>query len=259
MKSTDNFAHLRVASPCPASWDQMTGDHRVRFCDLCNLPVYNIARMTRREASALIAKSEGRVCAQLYRRTDGTIITKDCPVGLRALRRRAAKAAGVVFAMIMSLAGSVAGQKPSSKDKSSCHQQVKITRKTFAGASDNSVLTATILDPNGAVVAGAKIALTNQATRKTDEAESNNEGRLLVNIPGGTYDIAIKSPGFSKLTVTDVKVGAKEIVTAEIFLLPDEGTVTVGILLAGPPLIDTSSSSTTIIISAETLRKLPIP
>src|SRR5262249_21267818 len=102
MKTSDRIDYLRVASPCPVSWDEMIGDDRVRFCDLCQLRVHNIASRTRPEALVLIRKAEGsRICARLYRRTDGTIITKDCPVGLRAIRRRVATVAGAVFATLM--------------------------------------------------------------------------------------------------------------------------------------------------------------
>jgi len=258
MKSTDRVDGLRIASPCPANWEKMTGDDRVRFCDLCNLHVYNIARLSRTEAVELIANTEGRICARLYRRTDGTVITNDCPVGLRALRRHVAKAAGVVFAAIVSLAASVTGQKPSSKDKT-CQQQVKITKKLSEGPGDTGRLTGTILDSHGAIVPGAKIVLTNQATGKTYDTESNNEGRILFgDLPVGTYKIAIKSLGFNKTEVTDVKIAAKEILKVELVLLPETTTVTIGVI-GGAELIDTTSSSTTIIISEETLRKLPRP
>ena len=76
MKSQIQLDRLRIASPCPASWEQMTGDDRARFCELCNLQVYNIAELTAREARSLIANTEGRICARLYRRADGTVITK---------------------------------------------------------------------------------------------------------------------------------------------------------------------------------------
>jgi len=52
------------------------------------LNVYNFAEMTRDEVRDLLARTEGRVCARLYRRADGTVLTRDCPTGLRALRRR---------------------------------------------------------------------------------------------------------------------------------------------------------------------------
>ena len=82
------LAHVHVASPCKADWDQMLGTERLRFCGQCNLNVYNLSGMTRDEAEALIARHEGRLCVRFYRRFDGSIITQDCPVGLRAVRER---------------------------------------------------------------------------------------------------------------------------------------------------------------------------
>ena len=72
---------LEIATPCPASWDDMEGDERVRFCPECELNVYNIASMTEAEALALIKEREGRLCVRLYKREDGTVLTRDCPVG----------------------------------------------------------------------------------------------------------------------------------------------------------------------------------
>jgi len=46
MKDIDRLNRLRIASPCPTAWEQMAGDDRVRFCDPCNLHVYNIGQMT---------------------------------------------------------------------------------------------------------------------------------------------------------------------------------------------------------------------
>src|SRR5215831_9368039 len=80
--------HVQVASPCKADWNQMIGTERVRFCGQCNLNVFNLSGMTRDEADALIARTEGRLCIRFYRRKDGSIITQDCPVGLRAVRER---------------------------------------------------------------------------------------------------------------------------------------------------------------------------
>ena len=77
---------LRVASPCTASWASMAGSERVRYCDSCGLHVYNLSAMSREEAEALIIQKEGRLCVRFFRRNDGTLMTRDCPIGLRALR-----------------------------------------------------------------------------------------------------------------------------------------------------------------------------
>ena len=46
---------ISVASPCNASWDEMLGDQRVRFCVSCEKNVYNLSAMPKDEAEALIA------------------------------------------------------------------------------------------------------------------------------------------------------------------------------------------------------------
>lgn len=78
---------VRVATPCNADWNRMTGDERTRFCQSCAKNVYNLSGMTRAEAENLIREKEGNLCVRFYRRTDGTILTDDCPVALRAMRR----------------------------------------------------------------------------------------------------------------------------------------------------------------------------
>jgi hypothetical protein len=85
---------LRVASPCKANWDEMPGDERVRFCGKCEKNVYNLSAMSREEAAELVRAREGNLCARMFQRSDGTLISQDCPVGVRAKRvRRAAVAA----------------------------------------------------------------------------------------------------------------------------------------------------------------------
>ena len=92
---------VRVAAPCSAEWERMTGDAQTRFCDQCNLNVYNLSGMTKREAEALIANREGRLCVRFYRRADGTILTDNCPVGLRALKRRVSRTANALFSAVV--------------------------------------------------------------------------------------------------------------------------------------------------------------
>ena len=103
-KLTSPLDQLRIAAPCPADWDQMFSfeDERVRFCSQCNLNVYNLSCMSRQEAEALITKTEGRLCVRFYRRADGSILTQNCPVGLKAIKRRVAWVAQVVLGMVLS-------------------------------------------------------------------------------------------------------------------------------------------------------------
>ena len=93
---------IRVASPCPMQWDDMGGDGNVRFCRQCSLSVYNFSEMTPDEIGQVIdSRTEnGRLCAGWLRRADGTMITRDCPVGVRLLGRKVRRATHRVAAAV---------------------------------------------------------------------------------------------------------------------------------------------------------------
>ncbi len=100
-KYTNPLDNVRVAAPCPADWEKMVGDERVRYCNRCELHVYNLSGMTRREAEALVTNTEGRLCVRFYRRADGTILTRNCPVGLSAVKRRVSRVAGATLSAVL--------------------------------------------------------------------------------------------------------------------------------------------------------------
>lgn len=79
---------VRIASPCHAAWDEMIGDERVRYCGHCKKDVYNLSDMSRGEAASFLAEQGEGVCIRLYWRRDGTVLTSDCPVGLKRRSRR---------------------------------------------------------------------------------------------------------------------------------------------------------------------------
>lgn len=97
---------VSIAAPCRASWDQMVGDEHVRFCGQCEKNVYNLSSLPREEAEALLVAKDGKMCVRLYRRADGTVMTNDCPVGVKKRRRRRA-ALAVVSGGLMAAAAAV--------------------------------------------------------------------------------------------------------------------------------------------------------
>jgi hypothetical protein len=94
--------HVTVAAPCNVGWDNMVGNERVRFCGQCSLNVYNLSAMSKGDAERLVSQTEGRLCVRYYRRADGTILTKNCPVGLRALKRRLSRIASASISAALS-------------------------------------------------------------------------------------------------------------------------------------------------------------
>lgn len=103
--------NLHLAAPCPAKWEEMDGDDKVRHCSLCALNVYNLQAMSEEEAQQFVsAKNEKgeRICALLYRRADGKVLTKDCPRGLSILREKTRQVWQKVCAAASLLVGSLA-------------------------------------------------------------------------------------------------------------------------------------------------------
>jgi len=121
MSSLISLESVRVASPCRADWNKMEGDDRARFCQTCAKNVYNLSDMSHADAEALLQEKEGNLCVRFYQRADGTIITDNCPVGVKMMRRPLKwLVAGFAFfiASGTALFGSAAkGSTPSTADK----------------------------------------------------------------------------------------------------------------------------------------------
>jgi hypothetical protein len=83
----------------------MTGDALARHCAKCQLNVYNVSELTEAEVAALFQKTEGKVCGRVYRRADGTVLTKDCPTGVALLRRRALAAVTMAATLVLAVLG----------------------------------------------------------------------------------------------------------------------------------------------------------
>ncbi len=85
----------------------MEGDERVRRCAECNLDVYNLSEMTA-EAAAEFLRARGgeRTCVRMFQRADGTLLTRDCPVGIARIRRTLGRlwTAAVALAAFLGLA-----------------------------------------------------------------------------------------------------------------------------------------------------------
>lgn len=120
--NTDLLSGITVASPCAVDWDSMSGDERVRFCGQCTKHVYNLSEMSKKDAEDLIAKSEGKkTCIRYYLRKDGSIMTEDCPVGLRVVRnglRKLSAAAAAFVSIIVSIVPTMAGTEKEDKTAS---------------------------------------------------------------------------------------------------------------------------------------------
>lgn len=131
---------VSVAAPCPAKWDDMVGDERVRLCRGCSQNVYNISEMSRKEAESFLSENSGPKCLRLYRRKDGTLITKDCPVGRKFIDgfNRSLGFAAAAFITVFNAVASFA-QVPQLKLPENV-QRVEEPRDVNGGSFDPSVI-----------------------------------------------------------------------------------------------------------------------
>src|SRR5216683_5004199 len=70
----------------------------------------------------------------------------------------------------------------------------------FAGAqSTGGRIRGTVSDPSGAAVVAARVALINEATNVTRDADTGANGEyLFIEVPVGSYEIDVTQQGFKK-------------------------------------------------------------
>ena len=157
-----------IAKPCEESWAAMNGGSRQRHCQLCDKQVHNFAAMTPREIEKLVLRSDGKLCARITRREDGSLVALEAPP-------RVSMAAQV--AVSASLALSAAGAMAQTTE-----QQPK---------PGTAVLTGTVLKPDGSgPFHGAMVTLASADSRMVlVHVDEHGDFRAAVN--PGTYDIRV--------------------------------------------------------------------
>jgi hypothetical protein len=201
----------------------MAGDQRVRHCTLCSLNVYNFAEMTPDEVRELLVRTEGRVCARLYQRADGTVLTRDCPTGLRAVRQRASRVAAALVAALCSLPAFALGT-PRLKTHGS---KVKIEIERVA-TPQPAVLTGVIRDEAGHLIPGVTIAIRDEVSKRVLTTITDATGTFkFTSLNDGLYSIETTLPGFRSAKVEHLQLKASEVIHANVALRLDPAAVTI--------------------------------
>jgi len=166
----------------------MAGTDQVRHCTLCNKNVYNLSAMTRGQAEALLRETEGRLCARLYRRADGTVLTENCPVGIRAIGRRISWVAGAAMSAVATLSSAAAAQFPFFPIPSAL-QEAK------------AAVSGVILDITGRGISDAKVVITQAGSKSRQLTNTDGAGSFRIeSLAAGAYTIQVVSPGFRSYT-----------------------------------------------------------
>jgi hypothetical protein len=248
--------NVRVATPCQASWEGMAGNERVRHCTLCALNVYNFAEMTRAEIRALLVRAEGRVCARLYRRADGTLLTRDCPSGLRALRQRMSRLATAVIAALFTVSAFASGDKSCEKPRLRTHgSKVKLEIERVA-TPQHAVFTGVVLDETGSPLPGVTVVLRDEALRREITTITDGNGAFTIaSLNDGVYRVEVTLEGFKPSVMEHLVLKQNEITRARVALrIESMDQIMVGAV--SDPMSSDAGISTT--FSQELINKLPI-
>lgn len=214
-KSKDPLDRININTPCEADWNQMIGNEQVRFCRHCNLSVHDLSAMTRREAMRLVIKSKGNLCARYTRRPDGKVQTTDLVLHqIHAVKRRASRLAAGAFTAALSLSASVAAAAPApasshTTDGASAAYLVKQGRIKIYRVP-GAALSGIIRDPNGAIIAGATVTLTDEASAFQQMTTSDDEGVYFFQSVGdGSYTLRIEAAGFASKEIANLDLRAE--------------------------------------------------
>src|SRR5262252_750677 len=128
----------------------------------------------------------------------------------------------------------------------------------LAAQTDTSSLEWRVTDPQGTVVSGARIQLTNQATGAIRKIESGASGSYLFTLlPPGRYDVEAMAPGFRTFADTGVPVAVASPARLDIHL--EVGAVSERVEVSEVvSLLNTESAAQGTIIGEEKIQALPL-
>lgn len=253
MPSTDALSNLRIASPCSVKWSEMTGDERVRHCSLCQLNVYNLREMKRDEIRELLIQKEGRVCVQMHQRADGTLLTRDCPRGVRALRIRFAKIAAAVIATFLNFSAAAFGQSSCEKpDRKAA--RIELQRDTVQGQRKASI-SGVVVGMEGGPIPGVTVTLRDERGKEVAITSGLDGTFRFDTLKAGAYDLTLQSPG---LVPAYDRIELRKTDSVQVHVAMPVTEENIIIVTGGSPVIEElPDSSVSIMFNSRDVERLP--
>ncbi|HEY8459835.1 MAG TPA: carboxypeptidase-like regulatory domain-containing protein, partial [Blastocatellia bacterium] len=128
-----------------------------------------------------------------------------------------------------------------------------------AAFGQSSSLSGTILDPQGNVVAGATVTVTNVATGASRSTNSSREGAYqLPQLPPGTYRIRVEAQGFAAIVMENIQVLVSTPVTLNIAFKQVGAVSDTVTVQGGESVINTSDATIGNTFNEQQIRQLPL-
>ncbi|HZQ53691.1 MAG TPA: carboxypeptidase regulatory-like domain-containing protein [Bryobacteraceae bacterium] len=129
---------------------------------------------------------------------------------------------------------------------------------SLASAQGFATIVGTVTDPSGAVIAGAKVTVTDPATGVTRQESTNQQGYFVVStLRPSTYEVAISATGFADFKQTGVRLLADQTLPVNATLNIGKAAETVSVS-AEPLAINTSNSTLSEVVEQRRVVDLPL-
>src|ERR1700730_14693463 len=125
--------------------------------------------------------------------------------------------------------------------------------QTFRGA-----INGTIVDPSGAVVAGAEVKAINNGTAAVLTTTSTSDGQFAFqDLPLGSYKVSVSAPGFQAVNVDNVSVTAGSVYTLPVKLSMGQQTTAIEVSAASVA-VDTTTDTQNMTIPSSVVQNVPL-
>lgn len=115
-----------------------------------------------------------------------------------------------------------------------------------------------VKDASGAVIPGAKVTATNEATNVSTTVNANGSGEYLIqNLLPGTYDLKTEAQGFQLNVVKGIAVDLNKISTVDVKLTVGAATATVEVSAGSETTLDTTTLNLSATLNTPELDVLP--
>src|SRR5262249_54339893 len=127
----------------------------------------------------------------------------------------------------------------------------------WAQTSSTGTVSGVITDPQGAVIPGAQVTLTNKESGVTLKTTTQDDGHYIIpDVPPGTYDMTVSKKGFETTKVSGQGVRVGVVTTANFKMKVGAESVTIEVKATGVDL-QTLDASVGNVLDQTALEKLP--
>src|ERR1039458_6964826 len=133
-----------------------------------------------------------------------------------------------------------------------------MTPMTLAQTATTGQIVGLVTDPSGALVAGAKVALTSDAGVRRESTTGGNGRYAFPLLDPGAYQLEVIQSGFAPAKLVGIVVQITESTVAEFALKVAGAPATVSVT-GESPLVQTESSARGTVIDETQVRDLPLP